>query len=723
MTEPLLVGVVVATGDSLRASVASALQQCRKPDHLVIVREGDDLSAPSTVDLPAACTVHHVPNSRTVGLAGALNTGIMQALGLCSSPPNTFIAIIDDASRSPDHLASCMEHVARHDVVVIGASGGLPSRGLLTAAANVHASGLFVRLSTILEAGLFDENLCSLQVHDLCLRLSDIGASFAPTETGKAPGPRFRGGSGYSPSPVQTPGPWGFWNKYRGRMTGPERELFWEQSSMRFGVGSPPPRLDAPVEPVVPTPTRCEPFDLVVGVISSAPDQLSRLLESFGLLQEHEGLVRITVLVLSNWGADAGVTDAIRNSTPPGVATRQIASSRYLLELERGCFGDWAAADDHLSIAQSRTILQKHLAVAMRDLPGSIGWVLDDDMVLDARSSALIPWLPQFREAGTDVLLGVYEGDSPNPGPNGLRVQLVDLLHNLESLSVLPPGAVLPDRCDENQALRKAYPDYYYDLSRKHRGHLESAFWIEREPAWGDAGSARAALTAASVGILAGVGVTRPLRSSVPSSPVVEMQQSVNRGGHTFIFSAETLSDVPNITIRLDARDARRSDMIWAVINRHHRGRSVQQTGFPIQHSRSLSSVAELSVTKVVGEVLGSALYAGLTDFFRGRAVHILEFSSEELQAISDATFAYRDQRLLLLRENWFRIRGLTRALARFNHAGELSELLKPLADWVCESTWEAIRVGCLGLTHHDTHRFLRSLKGRVTSFAQAEDP
>ena len=102
-------------------------------------------------------------------------------------------------------------------------------------------------------------------------------------------------------------------------------------------------------------------------------------------------------------------------------------------------------------------------------------------MRIDTRALEYLAFLPKFKKRNIDILLGCHEGSSPNPPLNGLRVLLVDLYHNVLWLKNLPLESVLPDRSKENSILRDTYPDYYYDLSRKHSAHLEYPHWLEPE--------------------------------------------------------------------------------------------------------------------------------------------------------------------------------------------------------------------------------------------------
>lgn len=118
-----------------------------------------------------------------------------------------------------------------------------------------------------------------------------------------------------------------------------------------------------------------------------------------------------------------------------------------------------------VGIAHARSMLQKYVGLKCTMTPNNYAWILDDDMRLDARAKQFLAWLPMFKQADVDIVIGQYEGSSPNPPLNGLRGQLVDLLHNLRWLDKLPNNIELPDHTHENTMLRDKYPDYYYDLS------------------------------------------------------------------------------------------------------------------------------------------------------------------------------------------------------------------------------------------------------------------
>jgi hypothetical protein len=287
------------------------------------------------------------------------------------------------------------------------------------------------------------------------------------------------------------------------------------------------------------------PLRLYVGVITSEPWLLKSLLDGLVSLRTTASLQRLAVLVLDNGSPRGKLKAVVRGARDAGLDVAVVEEARQRQDAAAGGFGA-AIRDRHqgqVGIAMARTMLQRYLGAMLAADTGSFGWVLDDDMRVDERARAYLPWLRAFRERGTDVLIGAYEGSSPNPPLNGLRVHLVDLLHNLHWLRNLPEDMALPDRTPENAALRARYPDYYYDLSRKHTGHLEMPHWIEPAVPGETVREGYSRLLNGAVGLLNGDPLTRPIIATPPSDPLASAKDSVNRGGSTFILNHRALSD------------------------------------------------------------------------------------------------------------------------------------------------------------------------------------
>lgn len=471
---------------------------------------------------------------------------------------------------------------------------------------------------------------------------------------------------------------------------------------------------EAPVHP---------PLRLYVGVITSDPAMLRPLLDGLVSLRSSDRLRGVAALVLDNASPPQDLDAVVRGARRAGLDVAVIDEAQQRLDAATGGFG--AALRDRpqgqVGIAMARTMLQRYLGAVLSADTGSFGWVLDDDMRVDARAAeAYLPWLPAFRERGTDVLIGAYEGSSPNPPLNGLRVHLVDLLHNLHWLRNLPEGMVLPDRTAENDGLRARFPDYYYDLSRKHTGHLEMPHWLEPAARGETVREAYARLLNGAVGLLNGDPLTRPIIAAPQSDPVASARDSVNRGGCTFILNHRALSETPNTIVTIRGREARRSDMVWAIVNRHYRRMCIQAVAFPIHHVGRVNLPPSLNVEKVQGEIVGSTLYAGLTEFLRARPHHQLDFSCEEADEVCGLANRHLARRWRMLEQSFLRIAGLREALRELARPEELRELVGYLDEWFTAESFGRLRSG---LTNHErgaVREFLGSLRAVADDYAQA---
>ena len=128
-------------------------------------------------------------------------------------------------------------------------------------------------------------------------------------------------------------------------------------------------------------------------------------------------------------------------------------------------------------------MLQQYLYWEAKPRPGSVVWILDDDVTLVGlvhhadgtvrpRGLDYAAAISELKRTGHSIVLGEVTGDPPLPILSCVRTQLVDLYHNLHQLATLQPGDPYPDRGIENRDVRLDNPDYYYDLSRS--GHQAS---------------------------------------------------------------------------------------------------------------------------------------------------------------------------------------------------------------------------------------------------------
>lgn len=463
-------------------------------------------------------------------------------------------------------------------------------------------------------------------------------------------------------------------------------------------------------------------FQLYVGVITSEPWTLSDLLDSLVAFDSSASVRGIAVLVLDNGCPPQDLETVVQRARVKGLKIAIVDEARQRSAAAEGAFGDnlRERPAGQVGIAFARTMIQKYLGALLAADTGAFGWLLDDDMRVDAQAHDYLPWLPVFHEEGTDVLVGAYEGSSPNPPINGIRVQLVDLLHNLHWLRSLPADSALPSRAAENEVLRARYPDYYYDLSRVHTAHLEMPHWLEPAGPGETVKEAYSRLLHGAIGLLSGAPLTRPLIAAIPSDPLLSAKDSTNRGGCTFILNSRSLSETPNTMLGIHGREARRSDMVWAIVNRHYRHLVIKAVGFPVHHVARSSSKPRLDTAKVQAEIVGSTLYAGLTDFLRTHPQHELEFSCDEVDEVYQLANTHLARRWKMLAQNFHRIAGLCAALRCIARTNELTDLFAYLDEWFTPESFERLRAGMDTHDKDEIRRFLKSLRPSADGYAIA---
>ena len=160
--------------------------------------------------------------------------------------------------------------------------------------------------------------------------------------------------------------------------------------------------------------------------------------------------------------------------------------------------------------------------------------------------------------------------------------------------------------------------------------------------------------------------------------------------------------------------------MVWAIVNRYYRRMSIKAVGFPIHHVGRVTATPSLNVEKVRGEIVGSSLYAGLTEFLRARPQHDLAFSSAETEEVVELAADHLDRRLSSLGQSFHRIAGLREALRRAAEPGELEQLLGYLDLWFTKETFARLSSGVREQTRGDVERFLTSLRDVADEFASA---
>lgn len=571
------IGVIITTyhrPEKLRRALESVASQIRPADAVFVVREVDDMMASSII---AEHSAVEVVNSRGQGLACAANSGfealLSHVISERSEPPKWWMAMLDDDDWwESDHLSRCSIDV---DFVITGLvrhDEGTPNGHRLTIPNRLHiddflvtnpgiqGSNLFVRLNCLLRAGGFDESLASTTDRDVMIRLIEANSlSIASTSTWTVHhDARDSGRISDAGGERKKRGLSRFLEKHRGRMTDDQYQAFIERSLCVFGVSIDDAHVvhghDTP-STMSREPLHATPFTgvLTVGWTTNVPGRSKQILQGLKTMQGGMSChLRAVVVLREEAQADAA---GLRNEVNIEVVIR--TDKEMQLAADVGRFGPWfEQADRRCGIAWGRSCVHRAiLRASQRDLDGA-AWIIDDDIELSS-----IAWgNGRFREVDVDlgvvvgtlrkqnvmVGVGAITGAPPLPAWSSVRTQLIDA-----HASALNCGGPIG-------ALGK-WKDAYYDLTWAHTDHLE--FGINHEMTSDELDEALKQITL-------GTHPFRNARSSSGSHPWFDETAFVVRGGNTIVTDLRCLRHHLNAAPIVDGVAMRRSDSLWALLNR-----------------------------------------------------------------------------------------------------------------------------------------------------------
>jgi SAM-dependent methyltransferase len=695
-------------------SIASQRRPC---DELVLVDDSAEAASLGRCKILAqslGLTASTLRNRRTPGAAGAWNTGLDHLARQAADPRKVFVAFLDDDDEwLPHHLEHCIgaletgaslvaSRIAR---VVAGQPDEMitpPARvspsDFYVGNPGIQPSNMVVRLDRLLEAGCFDESLQSCTDRDLLirmLRISTAGYRHVTEHTVRHHACADRPRLCTPGSPQRQLGLSDFFEKHSPHMETAQLQLAQERAKRLFGWEATVASGEDAQQPasmcLAPLPSVDHGIHLVVGLITDAQriQALDGLMQDLLLLQQEPGLVALDVLTLDNsTNADSdALARAADDWRAQGLRLHVIGHGARVAASLAGELP--TNAHGRLAIGPARTCLQSYLYRFCKARPGAVAWILDDDMRLDPLLAfgaqlrrtryPLIPWLARLRDEDVDIAIGSYTGAAPLPTLSTLRVQLVDLVATLRWLARLDPEEALPDQSEQNAALRKGRRDYYYCLSHGETDRLETPFWLLPAYSGETARAALERLCSSLHRLLAGEQLFRPLAIDAAALTNFDLKDGLHRGGNTWVFDIEALRDAPNTVPDIGGRVTRRSDMIWALLQRDRFRRKVVSVPLGVYHAREAQpDNPARDECSLIDDIRGFAVFSALQDKGLDPGLNLAERAEK-----------YREERLAAFRLSVHRIRGLGHELAALARSkgwiGAQADLVLTFADSVLQ--------------------------------------
>lgn len=769
----------------VKRALLSVASQTLKPFKTLIVGESYDDISSVPEEVKSASHAEFLINMRSKNLSGAVNTAIESLLSMEVNAEDTYVAILDDDDWwADDYLEKCVNLAMKEklDLVVTGIVRHESEEGssipqpipdslsvtmFLRGNPGVQNSNLLLRFDALLRAGGFDENLESTTDRDLLIRLLDLGNiryAFLKEHLVHHCATNHPRLSTYG-SNEKRAGLEAFYRKYWPRMSQEDRKAFLKRSRELFGC------LIPEIPEIITTPEEERsssdlpedspgPIELVIGFTASSLPNTEALLRDIAHLSKEVKSAIHRVVVCDNTKDTNKLQQLAESFSAEGLPIRIIGRQEIEKDANDGKFSlYYVPVSRRIGAAYGRTVLHHYLYLESRGLRHPAIWILDDDIRLDRLSfgsetkplhgNGLLRLLWKFRSEGFSIVLGGITGDPCVPAAAIIRTELVDLYANLWYLL---GGQGLPSnsfRKDHNEALVRKYPDYYYDLTEKHFGHLETPFFIlsddDREPV--DFGS----LLRRSVQIGHGIALSRPLMRGLPAYAESQNDTIPIRGGNTFVFDIECLKNYPNVAPIVGEISLRRGDTLWVLLNMKlggekigRRKKKIGSVPILVRHSRSVSCSPALNINTLLADVMGASFIRAFDFVLRNRSVdglcrksihEALSLSQLEIEEIINRFQAFLRERVIRVEMNAWRIRGLVdsinNAIKNLELQGIMSssfesdkisqfkKFLMTVRDTFSAETLTRLRTISRDFSREDLTDFLRELSSIVESYSE----
>ena len=161
--------------------------------------------------------------------------------------------------------------------------------------------------------------------------------------------------------------------------------------------------------------------------------------------------------------------------------------------------------------------------------------------------------------------------------------------------------------------------------------------------------------------------------------------------------------------------------MMWAIVYRYFRGFVVKAVGFPVNHIARNSLIAELNISKVKAEIIGSAMYAGLMSFLAKNPSHTLDFSEKDISVIQDIFKQNISDRMIRLETSFYRIRGLHSTLKQNFDEPYIQPLMNQLENLFSDQMWSNLHEAVMSHRTFETVEFLTTIRNVAEDYAASD--
>ena len=609
-----------------------------------------------------------LPNKRTSGNSGtgAWNTALYQSV---MYGKNNYIAILDDDDEWNEHyLKKCLDETRieykesnkefvlavitwinrrekERDILLKIDEKNFEITSFLIGNPGFQGSNIFIRLREFLKLGCFDESLKSATDRDVAIRLIEL------KNTLKYPLFKFiakplvihHAENEKRITEIYNNKKMGldlFYRKYIHLMTADVRKLSLQRAKDLFNYDY--VEIEKKSKNIIkPQEYKGQPFNLLIGIISSNLKTLREFLKSFNNISSKKLLSDYKIIILENTDNEYEIRPIISyfiNEKGVKIELVEIEQQKIICKTYPFHYLFEGEKINKKSIAFSRSLLQwivynRSIEMFKSDC---VAWIIDDDNMFNNLSydevdgnttiykQDFLSLISYFKyNDKIDAILGTVTDAPPLPFLSSIRTQILDLVFNLKWFIGQDPEEIFNRNIQHNLSFIENNRDFYYDLSSEFYEHLECPFWWYPfgEECITNYEAFKAFLKDISL-ISKGTNVFRPIILKNQSWGAI-IGESIYRGGNTILFDLEMLK-IPNIIANISKDNKkllhRRSDFNWAIINKYIFSKKIYEITIPLRHHRRLqASTIITNQEKLSLDLIGMVFYRTLEEILKKR--------------------------------------------------------------------------------------------------------
>ena len=653
--------VVVTTKNRvelLKNALKSISLQTKQPLDVFVVSDSSKENALIEEQLCLNFGFTFLRDKYTHNYAGNLNTALEEVFTKYSFDnqydlSNLFIAFLDDDDAwQKDYLRECWNAKSTStDIIISGLNyytdekhfplsipNTLSIDAFLKGNPHVQGSNTFVRFSTLLEAGCFDENMDSTTDRDLFVRLlmlkpniSIVNKYLVEVDATNSRERLTNNKDGKKLSLAK------FYFKYRSLMSDDVKKDFFLRAEHFSNLASEEDflKLLTVSKNIKNSSNELNRFyldefpRLCFAFIATDINYARRLIKD--IYESNYPSKRIIVFANSDSSSKLEELTQILKKTNVEfsllslIEAKTLAKTDYFGQFVHDNFPEEGIVND---ISVARSILQYYSFNNTSD--GDVIYVLDEDMQLSfvcrenekfmIRNADIKEFVTRYF-GKVDAVVGSYSGDAPIPALSTLRSSLLDYVYAKKFRK--------GDIAQEHLYFKK---DYYYSFSDEGNICNETPFPLIEKCSLKD--------------VLGGKAISRPLFQYSN-----EDFEPLRRGGNTLIFNRQLLL-IPNISIKIYDRISRRGDSLWLILAKK-KGYKIVGSSFSLFQNRfNYDFDANKEFEKEALDILGYAMILAISKVgFSSRT----DFYNEFFKAVESRTIRFA--------MSYFRVIGLLKIL------------------------------------------------------------